>query len=66
MAFMSQFLGYTPNFGWGFELMIDCMVWGLPALAFLYLILIIFKNGTRPVKPITSFVYLYGCGCYIV
>lgn len=56
---MSQFFGYTPYFGWGFELMVICIIWGLPALAFIYLSLMIFKFGTRPVKiSLSAFICL--------
>ncbi|HID8942155.1 TPA: hypothetical protein ACXEW6_004710 [Enterobacter hormaechei] len=44
---MSQFFGHTPYFGWGFELMVVCMVWGLPALAILYLITKGTKNSNK-------------------
>lgn len=47
---MSQFFGYTPYFGWGFELELICIMWGLPALCFLFLAFMLFKYGTRPVK----------------
>jgi len=57
--FMSQFFGYTPYFGWGFELTIVLMIWGLPALVFLYLSLMLFKYGTKPVKiSLASFICL--------
>lgn len=44
--FMSNFFGYTPYFGWAFELMVFFVVWGLPALAFLLLIFMVLKYGS--------------------
>lgn len=56
---MSQFFGNTPYFGLGFELMVICIIWGLPALAFIYLSLMIFKFGTIPVKiSLSAFIFL--------
>lgn len=62
---MSQLFGYTPYFGWGFELSLICMIWGLPALGFLYLSFMLFKYGTRPVKiSLAVFICLVAVAIY--
>lgn len=65
--FMSQFFGYTPYFGWAFELELILIVWGLPALAFLLLVLMVFRYGSRLGKiSLTSFICLAAVVLYRV
>lgn len=44
---MSRFFGYDPYFGFGFQLAWFLVVCVLPVLAFLLLVFVVFKYGTR-------------------
>ncbi|PFP17796.1 hypothetical protein COJ96_26055 [Bacillus sp. AFS073361] len=65
MEFMSRFFGYTPYWGWGFELTVLFVVWGLPALAFLLLAFMVFQIRVQTWENITVSVYCFDCGCFI-
>lgn len=65
--FMSHFFGYTPYFGWGFELTVFFVMWGLPALAFLLLVFMVFKYGSRIGKiSLAAFICLAAVVLYMV
>lgn len=64
---MSHFFGYTPYFGWGFELTVFFVMWGLPALAFLLLVFMVFKYGSRIGKiSLAAFICLAAVVLYMV
>lgn len=44
---MSYFFGYDPYFGWGFQLAWFLVACVLPVSAFMLLVFMVFKNGTR-------------------
>ena len=65
--FMSHLFGYTPYFGWGFELTVFFVIFGLPALALVLLVFMISKYGTRLGKiSLAAFVCLSAVVLYRV
>lgn len=65
--FMSHFFGYTPYFGWVFELTFFFVVYGLPALAFLLLVFMVFRYGSRLGKiSLVAFICLVAVVLYRV
>lgn len=62
-----SFFGYTPYFGWVFELTFFFVVYGLPALAFLLLVFMVFKYGSRLGKiSLAAFICLVAVVLYRV
>lgn len=56
-----------PYFGWAFELTVFFVVWGLPALAFLLLVFMVFKYGSRLGKmSLAAFICLVAVVLYRV